>query len=69
MSALEKQVGGNHYSKFKIQPSHYAYHNGLDCYQFNVIKYISRHKFKNGKQDLMKAIDEIEKLIELEYGE
>lgn len=67
-SAFTKQIGGDHYTKLAIQPLEYAYKNKLDCMQHNVIKYVTRFRDKNGKQDLLKAIDMIEKLIELEYG-
>jgi len=30
MSAWEKQVGGDHYKKYKIQPMDYSMQNGLD---------------------------------------
>ena len=62
-----KQVGGNHYTKLKIQPYQYAFENELNCYQFNIIKYVTRYKDKNGKEDLKKAIHTLEKLIDQEY--
>ena len=33
----------------------------------NVIKYICRHRFKNGKEDLEKAVHFIEMIIERDY--
>ena len=66
-SAIEKQVGGNHYKK-AIQPVQYTYANGLNFFEGNVIKYITRHRSKGGKADLEKAIHYIEMLIEFEYG-
>lgn len=66
--AKETQVGGNHYKDLKIQPIEYIHANGLDYFEGNVIKYITRHRKKNGKQDLEKAKHYIELLIELEYG-
>lgn len=33
----------------------------------NVIKYIARYRKKNGKEDLLKAKDYLERLIALEY--
>ena len=69
MSAFTKQIGGNHYTKLAIQPLEYAMANKLDACQHNVIKYVTRFRDKNGKDDLLKAIDMIEKLIELEYGQ
>ena len=51
MSALEKQTGGNHYKKCSIQPIEYIHANNLPFIEGNVVKYITRHKDKNGKQD------------------
>lgn len=67
MSALSNQVGGNHYKKYKIQPLEFCYHNNIPAIEANVIKYVVRHRDKNGKQDLEKAIHLIQSLIELEY--
>ena len=64
--AMTKQVGGNHYSKYAIQPVEYITKNKLTYLQGNVIKYITRFKDKNGLEDLQKAKHYIELLIELE---
>lgn len=66
--AKELQVGGNHYKDLKIQPIEYIHANGLDYFEGNVVKYITRHRKKNGKQDLEKAKHYIDLLIELEYN-
>ena len=55
-SALDKQVSGTHYKGCKIQPIEYIHANGLDYFQGNVVKYVTRHKDKNGKGDIEKAI-------------
>jgi hypothetical protein len=49
------QIGGDHYSKYKIQPIEYITKNKLDFSQGNVIKYVTRFKDKNGLEDLQKA--------------
>jgi hypothetical protein len=36
---------------------------GLDYHQGNVLKYISRYRFKNGMEDLQKAKWYVERLI------
>ena len=69
MSALDKQIGGQHYKQFKIQPIEFCYFNNIPFIEAGVIKYVCRHKMKNGKQDLEKAIHILEMLIELEYPE
>lgn len=69
MSALEKQVAGNHYKQCKIQPVEYIHENSLDYFQGNVTKYITRHKNKNGADDVRKAIHYCELILKLQYGE
>lgn len=65
--ALDKQVSGDHYKSFKIQPAEYNHANNIGFLEGNVIKYVSRYKNKNGKKDLEKAIHCLEILIQLEY--
>ena len=66
-NAWDKQVGGDHYKQYAIQPAQFALANGLDYAQSNAIKYIVRHKDKNGVQDLDKAIHYIELLKQHHY--
>ena len=67
MSAYDKQIGGSHYKKMKIQPSKFVIENELLFPEGNVIKYICRHRFKNGKEDLERAVHFIEMIIERDY--
>jgi hypothetical protein len=69
MSALKDQVGGNHYKNLAIQPIEYCQKNRLGYCESNAIKYITRHKAKNGKEDILKAIHVLKLLLELEYTE
>ena len=64
----DKQIGGSHYLKYKIQPSKFVIENELLFPEGNVIKYICRHRFKNGKEDLEKAVHFIEMIIERDYS-
>ena len=66
--ATDRQVGGNHYKNFKIQPLEFIMANNLDGCQMNIIKYVCRHEFKNGLQDLEKAKHYIDLLIQFKYG-
>ena len=66
LDALNVQVGGNHYKKYKIQPIEYAMANDLNYCQANAVKYITRYRDKGGVEDLRKAIHNLEILIELE---
>jgi hypothetical protein len=51
-----------HYD-FVIQPVEYIIRNGLGFCEGNVVKYISRWKLKNGRDDLLKARHYIDILI------
>ena len=64
MSSKDKQVGGGHYKDMPIQPIDFILKNGLGFCEGNVIKYISRHKAKNGPEDVRKAIHYCEMLLE-----
>lgn len=66
MSALEKQIGGDHYRKLKIQPMEYSMANALDPCQHTIIKYVTRFRDKGGLADLEKAKHTLELLIEFE---
>ena len=62
-----KQIEGNHYQKYKIQPSKFVVENKLLFPEGCAIKYIIRHQDKGGKDDLLKAIHFIEMIIERDY--
>lgn len=63
------QVGGNHYKSLPIQPTEYIQKNNLTFIEGNIIKYVTRHRYKNKKEDLLKALDYLNQLIEYEYPE
>jgi len=69
MSIWKKQVGGNHYRKYKIQPSEFCTQNKLLYPEGTVIKYVIRHQDKGGKQDLEKAKHMIDMIIERDNEE
>ena len=62
--ATQTQVGGDHYAKMKIQPIDFILQNKLGFCEGNAIKYICRHRVKNGKQDIEKAIHYLQILLE-----
>ena len=64
MKSYKKQVGGNHYLKYKIQPVEFIIKNNIGFVEGNIIKYILRFKDKGGVRDLEKARHYIELLIE-----
>lgn len=67
--ASHRQVGGEHYKDFPIQPIEFVVRNNLGFCEANAIKYICRHAAKNGKQDIDKAIHYLELLKEYKYGD
>ena len=67
LHAYAKQIGGSHYQKYKIQPSKFVIENELLYPEGCVIKYIIRHRSKNGKEDLLKAKHFIDMIIERDY--
>lgn len=64
MKSYKKQVGGNHYKKYKIQPVEFIVKNNIGFCEGNIIKYVLRFKEKGGAQDLEKAKHYIELLID-----
>jgi hypothetical protein len=71
MSALDTQVGGNHYREGGIQPIQYIEANNLQFLEASVVKRVTRHNRPTGKgrQDIEKAIHELQLLLELRYAE
>jgi len=47
-----------------IQPLEYCIANNIPFVEGNVIKYVSRHRKKGGKEDIKKAIHMLEVLLE-----
>ena len=53
---LTVQQSGSHYKNGQIQPIEYSERNSLSMCQGNIVKYITRHKEKNGVDDLAKVV-------------
>lgn len=70
MSALDTQIGGSHYREGRIQPVQYIEANQLGFLEGCVVKRLTRHNRDTGKgrQDIEKAIHELQLLLELRYG-
>ena len=58
-----KQVGGNHYDKMKIQPITFIIDNDIPFIEGNIIKYVCRWRDKGGVEDLKKAKHYLDILI------
>lgn len=67
-TALDTQIGGEHYKNYAVQPVEFITKNKLGFLEGCVIKRICRYEDKNGLEDLKKAKHEIDLLIELKYG-
>jgi uncharacterized protein (DUF2225 family) len=62
----------------KINPEYYRNFNievidaitdwHLGYMEGNVVKYVVRHRIKNGKEDILKAIWYLNQILEVEYG-
>lgn len=59
---MDKQVGGGHYI-MPIQPIEFIVKNDIPFREANVIKYTVRHKNKNGREDILKAIHYLEMIL------
>ncbi|MEV5456666.1 DUF3310 domain-containing protein, partial [Streptomyces sp. NPDC052535] len=70
LSALDTQIGGSHYREGGIQPVQYIEANQLGFLEGCVVKRLTRHDRETGKgrQDIEKAIHELQLLLELRYG-
>ena len=68
MSVFKKQEGGSHYQSFAIQPAQYSIKNNLPWPEGEAIKYITRHKLKGGKKDLLKNAPRIDMITERDNG-
>jgi len=60
---LDYQVGGDHYTKLKIQPFTFCRKNNFNVTQSNIIKYAAR---LYGKGDPIQQLDKIIQYCELE---
>lgn len=54
------QIGGTHYQGLTMQPAAFAMFNQLDFCAASILKYVSRHRAKNGVEDLRKALHFVE---------
>tara|TARA_R100000664_G_scaffold17170_4_gene26067 strand:+ start:4382 stop:4669 length:288 start_codon:yes stop_codon:yes gene_type:complete len=70
LSALDKQIGGNHYKDCKIQPVEFIAKNKIGFLEGNIIKYATRHSKKGeGKKDIEKVIHYAELILEMYYND
>ena len=65
-TALEEQIGGNHYKKFEYQPIEFFMDNQFNTALTYAMKYVSRYPNKN-PDDLEKALHCIDLFYEWTY--
>ena len=66
---FDVQVGGQHYRTATIEPIEFIMSQDLPFSEGNVVKYMCRHRHKNGAEDLKKAKHYIDFILHHEYGE
>ena len=67
MTHTKDNINPNHYKQGDIEVIDFILDQKMSYLEGNVIKYISRYKFKNGLEDLKKAQWYVNKLVE-EYN-
>ena len=65
---MTKQVAGDHY-QLPVQPVEYIHKNNLTYLEGNAVKYLTRHRAKNGAEDIHKAIHYCEMILKFVYEE
>lgn len=58
-----KQIGGVHYGASNYAHWDFVIDNRLGYFEGQITKYVMRYKYKNGKEDLEKALHYLDKLI------
>jgi hypothetical protein len=68
-TALDEQVGGEHYKKYAIQPAEYCQRNKLNSLESSIIRYATRHQDKNGREDIEKIIHCAKLILKFDYAD
>ena len=69
-TASARQVGGDHYKELPVQPAYFYTKNRLTGLESSVVKRICRHsRGGKGREDIEKAIHELQLILEWEYGD
>lgn len=64
----EEPTHPKHYSECAIEPIDYIAENKLGFLEGNVVKYVTRHRQKNGAEDIHKAIYYLQEILKREYN-
>ena len=65
---MKDKINPDYYVGTRIQVSDFISEFNLNYFEGNIVKYITRWKDKNGIEDLYKAKQYLDKLIELKNG-
>lgn len=57
-----------HYAGYEIEPITFIMRNKMPYADGNVVKYVCRHRMKNGLEDIEKAIKYLKFIAKQEYG-
>ena len=68
MQKLSESSSTPEHYKLAITPQEYADANMLPFDEGNVVKYVSRHRSKNGAEDIIKAIHYCMFILKRDYG-
>ena len=69
-TASARQIGGDHYREMPIQPGYFSTVNKLTGLEFCVVKRVCRHsRGGKGREDIEKAIHELQLILEWQYGD
>ena len=60
----ESAINPNHYRQGNIEVIDFIEDQKMDYKEGNIIKYVSRYKYKNGVEDLLKAKWYLDRLLE-----
>lgn len=64
-----QQEGGNHYERLNVEPVRVIVAFNFNWFQGEILKYVSRFQYKNGEQDLCKAIHIASMAVDLKVGQ
>lgn len=66
-SVVERVISPSHYTQGTIETWDFIHDKGLGFDEGNVVKYVVRHKYKNGLEDIRKAVQYLKHIAETQY--
>ena len=65
---MSDKINPTYYQK-GIETTDYIVSHSMNYLEGNIIKYVTRHRQKNGAEDILKAIHYLELILEYDYNE